>query len=187
MAIKTGQTNSFSPNTQAKSGEVNTNFTEIWSEVQFIGFRVRQSANQEDLADGATEVQFDTEDFDVGSNFDTGTYKFTAPYDGYYWFHAQVIWVSAEGDNFRYDVRLYHNDAFTSVGRIAGGLVTSGNDADNRYPVPQTTQICALSAGDTMGVYGFKDTEGGNTGDIYKSSYGEFGHFMGYILARNDY
>ena len=57
--------------------------------VDFQGFRVTLSANQS-IAEGAiTQVQYDTETYDIGSNFDTGTYEASITADSgidQYWY-----------------------------------------------------------------------------------------------------
>ena len=51
------------------------------------------SADQENITDSTiTTVQLDTESYDVAGNFDTATYTFTAPQNGYYLITAQVAW-----------------------------------------------------------------------------------------------
>ena len=39
-----------------------------------------------------TQVQLDREQFDIGSNFNTSTWVYTIPSDGYYFVHWQVGW-----------------------------------------------------------------------------------------------
>ena len=53
-------------------------------------FKARLSADQSNIGTAYTTLQFDTENFDVGSNFNTGTYTFTAPVDGKYLLTAMV-------------------------------------------------------------------------------------------------
>lgn len=54
-------------------------------------FSVEMSATMLNLATGAdTIIEFDTEVFDIGGNFNVGTYSFTAPEDGIYSLILQV-------------------------------------------------------------------------------------------------
>ena len=39
-----------------------------------------------------TRVNFDLEDYDIGGNYDTSAYKFTAPVAGIYHFDARILW-----------------------------------------------------------------------------------------------
>jgi len=58
--------------------------------------KVYMSADQADLdGDVWTVVEFDTEDYDIGSNFSTGDYNFTCPVAGKYNITANVITTAA--------------------------------------------------------------------------------------------
>ena len=73
-----------------------------------------------------TQVQLDRESFDIGSNFNTSTYLYTIPSDGYYFVHWQVGWgVPGVG---RYeswitknDVQAFIPDGFTGTGNRGTG------------------------------------------------------------------
>jgi hypothetical protein len=59
--------------------------------VPIFGFSATLSVSQNNIATGSNvTVQFDTETYDIGSNFDTATYTFTAPVAGYYRLIAYV-------------------------------------------------------------------------------------------------
>jgi len=51
-------------------------------------FQVHASGNQY-VSDDHT-IQFNTEEIDVGGNFNTSNYTFTAPINGYYYMHAHI-------------------------------------------------------------------------------------------------
>ena len=53
-------------------------------------FKVTVGSAQDNLATGYNNLNFDTESFDVGSNFNTSTKTFTAPVDGRYLFTATL-------------------------------------------------------------------------------------------------
>jgi len=54
---------------------------------------VSMSANQDDLTSGLfTTLALDTEAYDIGGNFDTGTYTFTTPIPGRYLVAMCVAW-----------------------------------------------------------------------------------------------
>jgi len=56
-------------------------------------FHAYLSADQENLANTTqTVVVLDSEEFDVGADFDTGNNKFVAPVTGYYELHAQIVY-----------------------------------------------------------------------------------------------
>jgi hypothetical protein len=51
-------------------------------------FQIHSSGNQY-VSDDHT-IQFDSEEIDIGNNFNTSNYTFTAPINGYYHMHAHV-------------------------------------------------------------------------------------------------
>jgi len=58
----------------------------------FVGFSAYPLPTQTNIATGSNvTVQFNTERFDIGSNFNTGTYTFTAPVTGYYHFDMFLL------------------------------------------------------------------------------------------------
>jgi hypothetical protein len=59
----------------------------------FVGFSAYQTGDTViATTDVEQDVEFDTEVYDIGSNFNTGTYTFTAPVTGYYQFNVFVAW-----------------------------------------------------------------------------------------------
>jgi len=54
------------------------------------GCRVFLSSNQSFSANTSTKIQFDSEVYDDGSNFDTATHEWTCPKDGLYMAHCHV-------------------------------------------------------------------------------------------------
>ena len=73
-----------------------------------------------------TQVQLDRESFDIGNNFNTSTYLYTIPSDGYYFVHWQLGWgVPGVG---RYeswitknDVQAFIPDGWTGTGNRGTG------------------------------------------------------------------
>jgi len=53
-------------------------------------FKATVNTDMNNFSTSYTNIIFDTESFDVGSNFNTGTYTFTAPADGRYLFTATL-------------------------------------------------------------------------------------------------
>lgn len=73
--------------------------------------RVYLSADQENIPNNSwTLLQFDTENYDIGSNFDTGNHKFVCPIDGFYLVAGQCGWRDAGlvADK-QYAVAIYKN------------------------------------------------------------------------------
>lgn len=55
-----------------------------------VSFSAHRTTNQTITTGTITTCQYDTESHDIGSDYNTGTYTFTAPYAGNYIFHHQV-------------------------------------------------------------------------------------------------
>ena len=68
-------------------------------------FKVRRTNNQAVSSNGWVTIQFNnktaTNCFDIGGNFNTGNYRFTAPVTGYYQFGLNQRVDGADGDYFR--------------------------------------------------------------------------------------
>jgi len=102
------------------------------------------------INDGDTDIlEFSVETFDKGSNFNTATYKYTAPADGIYLIVAQIGFVSIPTDGDVIAIRIYKNDGDT--GRIASA--SNAGDA-NDYAFASISVILDLSSGDTISAYG---------------------------------
>ncbi|MBI4569812.1 MAG: hypothetical protein HY719_15575 [Planctomycetes bacterium] len=109
-------------------------------------------------------VPFDTEDADVGNNFSTTTYQFTAPVAGAYWFSFQGI---------KYD------GVTTSVARVnfrVNGVQVNpqarASEGAN-YGDPAISRVIVLNAGDTVDCY-----SSGSTG-----WYTQYTYFSGFLIG----
>ena len=85
-------------------------------------------------ANGANKVQFDTKDYDTGTNFDATTnYRFTAPIAGFYHFDASVnIASNATGQTL--NAKLYKNGSLVKAGAFAhtsAGSITIGSSVSD--------------------------------------------------------
>ena len=100
---------------------------------------VRLSSSQG--TDGAPTVEFDTEDFDTGSDFNTSTYIFTAPVAGYYLITASVE-LSSGSDQATCILRIMKNggEAKRSAEQSSGTGVQGVN----------VTAILSLAVDDTI-------------------------------------
>ena len=136
-------------------------------------FRVGVGSTQAIANNTWTKVEFDTEEFDLGSDFNTSTYEFTAPATGKYYLHGGFRTSTTHSADD--DMAIYKNSAayaMHSTFRQAGGsyVVTSST-----LPV---SCIMDMSASDTASVYAH--TEGGGY-SIGNSSITQF--FEGYRLV----
>lgn len=65
-----------------------------------IAFFVRKTASQSINNATTTKVTFDEEDYDYGSNWDTGDDSFTAPYNGVYRFTFNLLVNNVDSGNY---------------------------------------------------------------------------------------
>jgi len=106
------------------------------------------SSTTVDFSATNTIVNFDYKNIDVGGDYDETTYKFTAPVDGIYQFHAHLRADSVSSTTYSY-IFFGKNGATPS-----GSLDIVGNGISTNYQSYSVTDILSLTAGDTIGVYG---------------------------------
>ncbi len=88
-------------------------------------------------------IPFDVEDYDTGNNFDSGgTYKYTAPSQGYYQVHARLYIHDAGYD---LAIAFLYKDA-SEIGRAVAGLSGSGEGGIT------ISELVFLEAGDKIWV-----------------------------------
>ena len=123
-------------------------------------FRATMDTTQSLPNNTYTIMEFDTESFDVGSNFDTSTYKFTAPAAGKYWFNAAMRSSSTHGSDD--DLTIYFGD--TSAGTDAAYASESqfNQVSGPAYVTSSNTMniscIMDMDASDTASVYAHTET-----------------------------
>lgn len=104
------------------------------------------------VASGAwTLMSFSIENFDVASNFDTGTYKFTAPVDGYYEVNARITWDATAAGKV-YGAYLHVNNSGVSVCYAASDVTGT------IMPSCVISDILKLTANDYVTLKGYHNT-----------------------------
>jgi hypothetical protein len=105
--------------------------------------RITLSANQTESGLGITKVNFDTEDFDIGNNFNLITDEFEAPVNGIYRVHAQIS-MSSSTSTGTFDVRI----------RVDGSQArrTAFDHTGNGVVIRQTTSLLELTAGQVIDI-----------------------------------
>jgi len=114
---------------------------------------------QENLGnDAATKVLLDTENYDIGSDFDTGNNRFVAPVTGYYLVAASVRYLntSVVADK-RYHIMIYVNQAEYSVS------VSQSSYTD--WISATLSDIVPVTAGQYIELYA-RQASGGATVDV---------------------
>ena len=116
--------------------------------------------------DATTIVNWYTEIFDIGSNFNTSTNKFVAPIAGVYWFNCTAL---QAGNGAQMTISLRKNSSTT------GRFLTRTDGDSGEHHSCSVSGLYNLTAGSTVEVY----LEGGR---IYGDS-GYFTNFTGFLLG----
>ena len=116
--------------------------------------RAYLSATQDDLANGLTFVQLDTESYDVSGDFDVATGSFTATIAGYYQVNGSIV---IEDDNSLNDQSVVGVYIFKNSGAASANLtMASGSDPE----CASVSDIIYLSVGDTVSLYAYTTDAG---------------------------
>jgi hypothetical protein len=113
--------------------------------------------NQDNIAiDTAVTVLLNSEAFDIGSDFNTGTYTFTAPASGKYHFSVKLECNNVDAAASYYQVKLSTSNKAIYLGSWA----FNGYSADATYFALSGSCTCDMDASDTASV---EITQGGGT------------------------
>ena len=136
-------------------------------------------------------VTFDAEEYDIGGNYDTSAYKFTAPVNGIYHFNAKVLWDNntdpTAGDwtaGERHDIYLIKNDSSTNPSansREASELRVVGGDLGDSLMMNSISGDLKLSAGDFITVAVFQNT--GTNQYTYDPNDGMWSSWSGHLIT----
>lgn len=136
-----------------------------WSTL--IGCKVYLSADQTNIGTGIVKVNFNTESFDTGAAYDTGTYKFTVPSGkaGYYLIILNAYIFETLTDGALCAAMIYRNNASIQQGNAACA-------ATNVAAVPHCSTVVHLDATDYIEFY---VQSGVANSDIYSPSTHSYG------------
>jgi len=140
-------------------------------------FSVYNNTAQDNIGSAWTTINMDTEIFDQNSDFNTGTYKFTAPVTGKYLLTAHVC-----TKNIDNGTQWYITGIQTSNRGYNGSRTTTHWDEDSNsfnHGV-QITAVADMDASDTAYVRFYRYI-GNATADIIAAS--EYSFFQGYLLG----
>ena len=112
------------------------------------GFLASQSAEQSNFATGYTTIIFDTESYDIGSNYNTSTYTFTAPVDGRYLFTATLGMKNLPVNAQWFLFQIVYTGGTISDNQSTGQW--DGNSDTNRTTSFRCSGIADIDANDTV-------------------------------------
>ena len=114
--------------------------------------RVRVHTSNDTSVSGATQLPFNTLDFDTKSEFDVTSHQFTPLVSGYYAVYASAYFSGAT-TNQQYATKIYVNNA-----EVSESNKIRVNASDDPFTIP-VADIVFLNAGDHLDIYGY--TNGG--------------------------
>ena len=141
-------------------------------------FRAYMSSSQTINDVTNTVVQYNTENFDTDSAYDTSTYRFTVPSgkDGKYFFSAHVFLTDAGNSIYSADFQIRKNGINASADNFAL------DSADYYSGILKTSTILDLSAGDYVDCNVIANTADGTSWVAFTTSPYQFAVFQGFKL-----
>jgi len=143
------------------------------------GFQAYMSSNQSVTTSTAT-VQFNSEQFDIGSDFNTSTYTFTAPSTGKYLFNV-LLWLNTiQSAGSYYDLTLVtSNRTYSLVSLDPGGF-----DTNVAYYTMQGHLLADMDASDTASVSILQGGGVSGTTTVQATNFGlRASLFTGYLVG----
>jgi hypothetical protein len=138
-------------------------------------FSVRRNGNQTIPHQTNTKVQWNTEIFDVGGNFDSSTnYRFTAPVAGKYLFLGHLYVYST----YQVEAKIYKNGSIYK--RFSGPLGTGSNDNPNGADF---MDIVDLSVNDFIEIFALQARTGDSSNVAIYGGNEKETSFVGYLLG----
>ncbi|NLA96585.1 MAG: hypothetical protein GX838_07080, partial [Clostridiaceae bacterium] len=172
LAAKTNPTGDFvgTTDTQTLTNKTLTNPTINFTDkavTQTVKCRVYMAAGQSNLTDNTYNIiALDTETYDTGSDFNTGTYTYTAPVSGYYYISARTETTSASTPaDKRFVMAVYKNSAGMLYDVRHSALASNSISF-------HISSVEYLAANDTLDLRFRPNGIGGNTLDIVGTTTG---------------
>ena len=122
-----------------------------------------------------TLIPLDVARYDIGSNYNTSTYRFTAPKAGRYLFAATIRFDgAASGSYMRCYFAVNGNSGYSGANYTFGHVISGGNHSTD-YESLALTAVLNLAANDYVQVYGGRN---GGSSSVQTES-----QFSGYYLG----
>ena len=122
------------------------------------------------------DLVFETEDFDIGSNYDTSNGRFTAPVAGVYWFAFSSLTATSSTGSVLQSGDLFHVDFHKNGSQIEGARHYEYVGASNQVTA-RLVDLINLSASDYVQVNVGSEFAYSQTNSAYDPV------FMGYLLG----
>jgi len=119
---------------------------------------------------------FETEDFDIGGNYDTSNGRFTAPVTGVYWFAFSSMSATNSSGGTLTSGDLFYVDFYKNGSQVAGARHYEYVGANNRDTV-HLVDLMSLSASDYVQVNVGSEFAYSNTNEAYDPV------FQGYLVG----
>ena len=155
---------------------------------------VSTSADDQAIADQTrVRINFDAESYDVGGNYDTSNYKFTAPIAGVYHFDIKLLWDNDEdltaGDwtaEERHDIQIFKNDTQGATksntdDRVASNLRVINGTITDYFAMNNLSVDMKLNSGDYIEVVGYQNS--GTNQYTYESNDPEWTAWTGHLIT----
>jgi len=146
QTITPAQTGTSTNRTDVVANSIDAN--SLTGSVKNQGCRVFLSSNQSISQNTETKIQFDSEVYDSGNNFDTSSHNWTCPQGGLYMANLQIRFASGGNDERR---RLSIGTS-TSTFPNGEGAGSQHNSSDNSDILSAST-INKYNSGDTIAAY----------------------------------
>lgn len=149
-----------------QAADLNANFDYLQSEITALQARAftpsafnAYMTGSQSVPNGAnTTAIFDTDDFDLNSEYNHATGVFTAANAGTYWFHCSLDFAPNPGGTFGDWAAGFMKNGTTPADLPVAELAYAGNRA-----TPSVGSVVRLNAGDTIECYAFQNSGSAQT------------------------
>ena len=115
------------------------------------------NSNPQAISPGETTINFNTESFDIGNDYDISSNQFTASSNGYYQINSNIEITSSSNQSieFEFELRIYVNSQIISTGSI-------NYQPNSIVPIyPNISAFTNLNTNDTVEIKAFVTFNGG--------------------------